>query len=113
MVTNKQRRRQLARAKYERQQQRRTVGANRRRTIGLVVGVIVALVTAGLLVWLILYIVDEERDQNPEVPTPTAPFSTELPTPTDDVPQTTGPGTGGTSTEPSDQPTPETPTETS
>ena len=86
MVTNKQRQRQLARAKWERQQARRTSGAHRQRVISLVVGVIVGLIVVALLVWLVLHIIDKEKarnDQTPAVPTDT--FSTNLlspPTPT-------------------------------
>ena len=90
MVTNKQRQRQLARAKWERQQGRRVEAARRQRTITIVVGIILGLVVVGLLTWLVLHIVNEEntRSQTPTVPT-TSP--TDLVTPTQPV-QTTPSG---------------------
>lgn len=83
MVTNKQRQRQLARAKWERQRSRRTRVASRQRTITIVVGVIVGLIVAALLVWLVLHLIDEENSRDPQSPSvPTESFVTDLPTPT-------------------------------
>jgi len=89
VVSNKQRRRQLARAKWERQSGRRRVDAKRRRRVGVVVSVIVALVVAAGLIWLVLYILDQEKqDQTPVVPTDS--FSTELLTPSSNDGETSG-----------------------
>src|SRR6476659_8690717 len=59
VVTNKQRQRQLARAKWERQQAKRMSDARRHRVISLVVGVIVGLIVVALLGWLVLHIIDQ------------------------------------------------------
>jgi peptidyl-prolyl cis-trans isomerase B (cyclophilin B) len=90
VVSSKQRQRQLARAKWERQQERRTKDARRQRTMSWVVGVILGLVVVGGIGWLVLHIVKEEnsRDQTPSVPTDS--FSTNLLTPTSPV-DTTSP----------------------
>lgn len=80
MVTSKRRQRQLARAKWDRQQSRRVVTARRQRVISLVVGTIVGLIIVALLIWLVVHIMHEEktRDQTPVIPTDS--FSTNLPT---------------------------------
>ncbi len=95
MVTSKQRQRQLARARYERQQAHRERRARRQRIISVVVGTIVGLVLLAALAWLVLHILDEERQREPLVPTPSAPFSTDLKTPSSDVPPTSGEPTTG------------------
>ena len=71
MATSKQRQRELARAKWERQQIRRSEHAHHQRVIWTVVGTIVGLIVVALLGWLVLHIVDEENtdDQTPSVPT--------------------------------------------
>lgn len=80
MVSYKQRRRQLARAKWERQSVRRSQDATRRRRISILVSVIVGLAVAAGLIWVVLYILDQEKqDQTPVVPTDS--FSTDLRTP--------------------------------
>ena len=79
MVTNKQRQRQLARAKWERQQAKRMSDARRHRVLSLVVGVIVGLIVVALLGWLVLHIIDQEKSRNDQTPvTPTDSFSTNL-----------------------------------
>lgn len=94
MVSSRQRQRQLARARYERQQAHRQTRAKRQRVISIVVGTIVALVVVAALAWLVLRIVDEEKQREPDVPTPSAPFSTDLKTPSSAVPSTPGEQTG-------------------
>jgi peptidyl-prolyl cis-trans isomerase B (cyclophilin B) len=80
VVTSKQRQRQLARAKWQRQQSRRQEHHHRQRVISIVVGIIVGLIVVALLVWLVLHIIDQEnQDQTPSVPTDS--FSTNLLTP--------------------------------
>ena len=96
MATSKQRQRELARAKWERQQVRRTEQAHRRRVISIVVGIIVGLIVVALIGWGVLRIVDEENtrdDQTPSVPTDS--FSTKLLTPSTAPPTTTAPDNGG------------------
>lgn len=82
MVTSKQRQRQLARAKWERQQQRRTTSAQRQRRVSLVVGVVVGLIVVVVLGWLVLHIIDKENSRNQTPVVPTDSFSTNLLTPT-------------------------------
>lgn len=79
MVTSRKRRRQLARARWERQQARRSAAQIRHRRIAIVVGVIVALVAAAALVWLILHIVNTEKTRQKEEQTPTG-IPTGIPT---------------------------------
>ena len=95
MATSKQRQRELARAKWERQQIRRSEHAHHQRVIWTVVGTIVGLIVIALLWWLVLHIVDEENtdDQTPSVPTDS--FSTKLLTPSAAPPSTTPQGNGG------------------
>lgn len=95
MATSKQRQRELARAKWERQQIRRSEHAHHQRVIWTVVGTIVGLIVIALLWWLVLHIVDEENtdDQTPSVPTDS--FSTKLLTPSTAPPSTTPQGNGG------------------
>jgi peptidyl-prolyl cis-trans isomerase B (cyclophilin B) len=75
VVSRKQRRRQLARAKWERQQQRRGVAERRRRIVSSVGGVVVGIVVVALLGWLVVHIVSDERARTPAqtVPTDTVP----------------------------------------
>ncbi len=82
MATNKQRQRQVARARWERQQARRAAEAARRRKRRIVVGIVVGLVLAGLLGWLVFSIVTNEnaRDQQPNPPVETDVPSVTLPT---------------------------------
>ncbi len=94
MVTSRQRQRQLARERYERQQARRQAKAKRQRVFSIVVGTIVVLVVVAALGWLVLRIVDEEKQREPDVPTPSAPFSTDLRTPTSAMPSTPSDPTG-------------------
>ncbi len=87
MVTSKQRQRQLARARWERQQARRAAQASRRRRIAIVVGVLGGLVATALLIWLVLSLVESEEAQNPEPTVPNDPgFSTDLLTPSSNPP---------------------------
>ncbi|MBA2446066.1 MAG: hypothetical protein H0V49_12150 [Nocardioidaceae bacterium] len=88
MVTQQQRQRALARAKWERQQERRTADASRRRRIAIVVGVVVGLLVIAGLVWLFASLAN--NDEAPEQQ-PTVPVNTELspqlnPLPTDQLP---------------------------
>ncbi len=107
MVSYKQRRRQFARAKWQRQSVRRSQDAKRRRRVSIVVSVIVGLAVAAGLIWLVLYIIDQEKqDQTPVVPTDS--FSTDLRTPATNGGETSGqPTTEPTSPPPrtSSQPT--------
>ena len=95
MATSKLRQRELARAKWERQQVRRSEHAHRQRVIWTVVGTIVGLIVVALLVWLVLHIVDEENtgDQTPSVPIDS--FSIKLLTPSTAPPTTPAPDNGG------------------
>lgn len=101
MVTNKQRQRQLARAKWERQQSKRTHVQRRQRTVNIVVGVIGGIIVTGLLVWLVLHILNQENARNPQTPAiPTDTFKTNLLSPpTPGLTQTT-PASGGATTTP-------------
>ncbi len=111
MATNKQRQRQVARARWERQQARRAAEAARRRKRRIVVGIVVGLVLAGLLGWLVFYIVTNEnaRDQQPNPPVetdvpsvtlPTEPTPGGSPAPTGATPTTEGPTTQETAPTP-------------
>ena len=81
MVTSKQRQRQLARAKWERQQGRRTRVARRQRAVTIGVGVIAGLVAAGVLVWLVVHLAGNGDSTTPQPSVPTDSFSTQLLTP--------------------------------
>jgi peptidyl-prolyl cis-trans isomerase B (cyclophilin B) len=97
VATSKQRQRELARAKWERQQARRTEQAHRRRVISIVVGIIVGLIVVALIGWGVLRIVDEENTRDDQTPsTPTGSFSTNLLTPSSAVPTSTGQDNGNT-----------------
>jgi len=54
VVRDRQRRRRLARQKYERQQVRRADRDKRNRQIAIVVGVLLALIAAALITWFVL-----------------------------------------------------------
>ncbi len=105
MVTSKQRQRQLARAKWQRQQYRRLRTASRQRKIAVVLGVVFAVVAVVLLALLVKNIVSDEQSRSPGVPTDT--FSTDLLSPSrnTDSPTPTQPTTSAptkpTSTKPS------------
>ncbi len=88
MVSNRQRQRQLARARYERQQARRQTKAKRQRLVSIVVGTLIGLIVLAALGWLILRIVDQEKQREQPVPTPSPTFSTDLLTPSSNVPST-------------------------
>ena len=99
MATNKQRQRQVARARWERQQARRAAEVARRRKLRIVGGVVVGLVLTGLLGWLVMYIVSNEnaRDQPQNPPVETTVPSVTLPsepTPTP-TPNTATPTSAG------------------
>jgi hypothetical protein len=90
VAKTKRRQRELARAKWERQQTRRTRVAGRQRKISIAGGVILGLVVTAFLVWLVLHIIDEENKRNPQTPSvPTDSFRTNLLTPSSTAP--TGP----------------------
>lgn len=91
MVTNKQRQRQIARARWERQQARRATEAARRRKVRILVGVIGGLVLAALLGWLLMYIVTTEHARTPA---PVLPVNSNAPSvtlPTAQTPATSVP----------------------
>jgi peptidyl-prolyl cis-trans isomerase B (cyclophilin B) len=71
VVRNRERQRQLARARWERQQARRSADQQRNRRIAIVVGIVIALIAAAALIWLIVHIVGTEdtRKQEEQVPT--------------------------------------------
>ena len=98
MVTSRQRQRQLARARWDRQQARRSTTAERNRRIGIAVGIVVALLAAAALVWLILHIVNAEDTRQQQVPSsdlvPTGPTTAESTSP----PASTGPVSSPAST---------------
>lgn len=106
MVSSRQRQRQLARERYERQQTRRRTRAKRQRVISIVVGTIVALIVVAALGWLVLRLVDEDEQREPVVPTPGDPFSTDLKTPSSNVPTTTPGEQTGSLTSPTPTETP-------
>ncbi len=82
MVTSKRRQRQLARAKWQRQQVRRVRMASRQRKISVVVGVVVGVVVVVLLGWFVKNIISDENSRSPQSPAvPTDSFSTSMPTP--------------------------------
>lgn len=87
MVTSRQRQRQLARARWERQQSRRAARRRSRRRIAIVAGVVGGLVAAALLVWLVLSSNEPEGTDSPEPTVPNDPgFSTDLLTPSSNPP---------------------------
>ena len=99
MVSNKQRQRQLARAKWQRQRSRREARAKKTRHFQVVVGTILGLAAAAALVWVVVWIVDQDSQQTPDQVNPTngeRPSFISPPPETDATP--TSPGqTGGTS----------------
>ena len=76
MVSSKQRRRQLARAKWERQEVRRSDVARRNRRVSVVVGIIVGLIAVAAMIWVVMWLVDQEGERNPE---PVAPADSDVP----------------------------------
>lgn len=71
MATSKQRQRQLARAKWERQQSRRAASARRQRIVSSVVGVVVGLVAVVGVTLLVRYILDQDSTGQPAPSAPT------------------------------------------
>jgi peptidyl-prolyl cis-trans isomerase B (cyclophilin B) len=71
VVSNKQRQRQLARAKWERQQSRRQAHDQRTRRFQLVAGTVVGLIAAAALVWVVVWVVQQEDERTPDQVTPT------------------------------------------
>ncbi|MBA2559187.1 MAG: hypothetical protein H0V07_04750 [Propionibacteriales bacterium] len=105
MVTSRQRQRQLARARWERQQTRRSAESVRNRRIGIIAGIVVAVLAAAALVWLVLHIVNAEDTRNQQQQTPTTNLVPTAVTPSapgttaDSLPGTTpdtSPATGST-----------------
>lgn len=103
MVSNKQRQRKLARAKWERQRSRRADKARRTRRVQLVVGALVGLVAAAALVWVVLWVVDQDDARTPDQVTPS---NTDQPSFISPPTETTGSETAPTT------PSPETATST-
>jgi len=104
VVSYKQRRRQLARAKWDRQSVRRSQDAKRHRRISILVSVIVGLAVAAGLIWVVLYILDQEKqDQTPVVPTDS--FVTDLRTPATNGGESSGQPTTQPTTQPTSPPT--------
>lgn len=105
MVSNKQRRRQLARARWERQQAQRRAAAARRRRIRTIAGVAGGLAVVAVLSWVVLRLVQAEHARNPGPTLPagtsTPSLGTPLPTPT--VGATTGSGPSATGGSPGTQ----------
>lgn len=81
MVSEKQRRRALARAKHERQQARRTSAAERGRTTRTIAGVVVGVVLVGLVGWGVYHLATSGSD-TPETPVNTFPNTLTMKTPT-------------------------------
>lgn len=73
MAQTRQRRREVARAKWERQQARREVAARRARRLRIAGTVLAVIVVVGLITWLVVTIVQKENgsDQPPVNPIPT------------------------------------------
>jgi hypothetical protein len=103
VAKTKQRQRELARAKWERQQARRSRRATRQRRVSLALGSVGALVVAGLLAFVVVHIVHQEQARTPPFPTPR-----QLPTPqtvvTSFKPGTPSPTTGGAGARPTSSP---------
>jgi peptidyl-prolyl cis-trans isomerase B (cyclophilin B) len=93
VVRDRQRRRQLARAKWERQNQKRSVRARRERTVGIVFGVACAILLVGGVVWLFVH--NSEGDDTQ--PTTTN-VSTTTPTTAPTSTPTSAPSTSSTTT---------------
>lgn len=90
MVRKRQRRKTLARDRWERQQSARQAADARRHKISLVIGVVVGLLAAAALVWLVIHLVQAEDKRTP-TPTPVSvapqtPFPTPGPRPTATTP---------------------------
>ncbi len=69
MVSKKRRRRQLAHAKWERQQTRRVRIQRRRRTTAWIVGAAVGVVAVVAAGWLVISLAADETGRNGQVPT--------------------------------------------
>lgn len=82
MITEKQRRRALARAKWERQRARRTAAERRARVLQIIGGAAVGVVAVVLVGWGAVHVfTDDSNSRSPNIPTET--FRTDLLTPTD------------------------------
>ena len=83
-MPSQKRQRELARAKWERQQARRTAQAARRRKLSIVTGIVVGLLATAALVWVVVYLVQAEdaRKPQPALPTSTDERPSFLPDPT-------------------------------
>ena len=84
MPSQQRRQRQLARAKWQRQQTRRIQAATRRRKMGVGFGVLAGLVATAALVWLVVDLVraEDSRDPQPTLPSYTGERPSFLPEPT-------------------------------
>ncbi|MGH3472321.1 MAG: hypothetical protein ACRDPG_09800 [Nocardioidaceae bacterium] len=71
MAPSRRRQRELARAKWERQHQRRSQRASRQRRASLVIGSAAGVVVVGLISWAVVNIVQDEQSQTPTEPIPT------------------------------------------
>lgn len=80
MVSDKQRRRALARAKYERQQAKRTAEQRRNRMIQRVAGSVVAIVAVVLVGWGVVHLVGNNDNSTPPTTTPNTTTSSVTPT---------------------------------
>jgi peptidyl-prolyl cis-trans isomerase B (cyclophilin B) len=105
VAKSKQRERQLARARWERQRARRAARAARARRIGIAVGVLAAVVAGTALVWLILHIGKTEDDRKNQQLTPTS----SAPTSAASSATQSGSGSAGSSVPTSASPAPRTP----
>ncbi|MGI8577560.1 MAG: hypothetical protein ACR2KG_06485 [Nocardioidaceae bacterium] len=82
MVSNRQRRRQLAHAKWERQRARRAAQSKRRRAVSVVGGAVVGLAVVAVLGWLGFQIVQAANSSNPTPVVPsTGPIPSLIPNP--------------------------------
>jgi peptidyl-prolyl cis-trans isomerase B (cyclophilin B) len=95
VITEKQRRRALARAKWERQQARRTAAQRRQRTVSVIVGAALTVVVILFVGWGVHALVTDDSN-SPNAPavtykTPTNPGFTTIYSP----PTTTGAATTG------------------
>lgn len=101
MVRDRQRQGQLARAKWDRQQARRTAKEQKQRRIAIGLGILVALAAGAALIWLIVHLVNAEDATTPVVPTETT-----APPSRTDVLTETPTSTGASTDEPTDATTP-------
>ena len=128
MITEKQRRRALARAKWERQQARRTAAQKRNRRLSGIGGAGAAVIAVIAVGWGVHYLVTNDGSNSPTTPaipsntltfkTPTNPsFATSYSPPatsgaTTGTGSTTGPPTTGPTTGTTSEPTATTPVTT-